>query len=270
MDDSPHKCPTCGRSFNQRSNLKTHLLTHTDIKPYNCSDCGKEFRRNCDLRRHMLTHSIDLGSPGSNHSERNNRSEIGSQNPTRGRPPLNSVRHHNHQSSNHQQNHNQPMGKIDKPGQVNQVTSTAIEDGNNNNNKNGGNHPHKLQFDSYGKRTKTEVNIDLVVDDNDVADGSMDIEEEEEEEEEEDDLDRTNTPINEESDDHENDIEEIDDDDDEELEEVEDVNGDEEELTVSDQSDPIKVLKSTKMTNGSNGLLRTTTNDDEEDIDVEN
>jgi odd-skipped-like protein len=60
MDDSPHKCPTCGRSFNQRSNLKTHLLTHTDIKPYNCGECGKVFRRNCDLRRHTLTHTLGL------------------------------------------------------------------------------------------------------------------------------------------------------------------------------------------------------------------
>ena len=60
MEDSPHKCNTCGRSFNQRSNLKTHLLTHTDIKPYNCNDCGKEFRRNCDLRRHTLTHTLGI------------------------------------------------------------------------------------------------------------------------------------------------------------------------------------------------------------------
>ena len=58
MEESPHKCPTCGRSFNQRSNLKTHLLTHTDLKPYKCSTCNAVFRRNCDLRRHMLTHSI--------------------------------------------------------------------------------------------------------------------------------------------------------------------------------------------------------------------
>ena len=40
--------------------MKTHLLTHTDIKPYNCADCGKEFRRNCDLRRHTSTHTLGL------------------------------------------------------------------------------------------------------------------------------------------------------------------------------------------------------------------
>lgn len=58
MEESPHKCPVCNRSFNQRSNLKTHLLTHTDHKPYECNACGKVFRRNCDLRRHALTHSV--------------------------------------------------------------------------------------------------------------------------------------------------------------------------------------------------------------------
>lgn len=62
MEESPHKCPVCNRSFNQRSNLKTHLLTHTDIKPYNCNACGKVFRRNCDLRRHSLTHNLTSGS----------------------------------------------------------------------------------------------------------------------------------------------------------------------------------------------------------------
>ncbi|KAK6626778.1 hypothetical protein RUM44_009255 [Polyplax serrata] len=58
MEESPHKCPVCSRSFNQRSNLKTHLLTHTDHKPYECGSCGKVFRRNCDLRRHALTHAV--------------------------------------------------------------------------------------------------------------------------------------------------------------------------------------------------------------------
>lgn len=65
MEESPHKCPVCSRSFNQRSNLKTHLLTHTDIKPYNCSACGKVFRRNCDLRRHSLTHNLGASTSSS-------------------------------------------------------------------------------------------------------------------------------------------------------------------------------------------------------------
>lgn len=65
MEESPHKCPVCSRSFNQRSNLKTHLLTHTDIKPYNCSQCGKVFRRNCDLRRHSLTYNLGANTGAS-------------------------------------------------------------------------------------------------------------------------------------------------------------------------------------------------------------
>ena len=71
MEESPHKCAVCSRSFNQRSNLKTHLLTHTDHKPYECNLCGKVFRRNCDLRRHALTHAVGDVPPSGNTTSTN-------------------------------------------------------------------------------------------------------------------------------------------------------------------------------------------------------
>jgi len=45
--------PGCNRRFDRSHNLKTHLLTHTNIKPYVCNLCKRPFRRRYDLTRHV-------------------------------------------------------------------------------------------------------------------------------------------------------------------------------------------------------------------------
>ena len=46
----PHQCPTCNKSFYQRSKLTSHQLTHTGTKPHTCPVCGKSYS---DLRVHL-------------------------------------------------------------------------------------------------------------------------------------------------------------------------------------------------------------------------
>ena len=51
--EKPFACPHCGRAFADRSNLRAHLQTHTDIKKYNCKSCSKTFSRMSLLLKHQ-------------------------------------------------------------------------------------------------------------------------------------------------------------------------------------------------------------------------
>ncbi|WAR17152.1 ZN554-like protein [Mya arenaria] len=61
--EKPFKCEICGRSFTQKSVLKSHSITVHNIVPsdldlrYNCSVCGKMFRAKGDLTRHFRIHT---------------------------------------------------------------------------------------------------------------------------------------------------------------------------------------------------------------------
>ncbi|KAG0673135.1 hypothetical protein C6P42_002961 [Pichia californica] len=50
-------CETCGKYFANNGKLKSHSLTHTDIKPFKCDEenCFKAFARRSDLTRHKRT-----------------------------------------------------------------------------------------------------------------------------------------------------------------------------------------------------------------------
>ena len=41
--DKDHQCPVCRKTFDKRCNLKTHILTHSDIKPKQLAEIADSF-----------------------------------------------------------------------------------------------------------------------------------------------------------------------------------------------------------------------------------
>ncbi|XP_034948258.1 zinc finger protein 595 [Chelonus insularis] len=50
-------CNECGKSFNQRVAYNMHMRIHTGLKPHRCEQCGKAFSRKMLLKQHLRTHS---------------------------------------------------------------------------------------------------------------------------------------------------------------------------------------------------------------------
>ena len=52
--EKPHKCTDCGRCFNNKSNLMSHIqLVHKKLSPYQCDMCQETFKRKKLLLEHI-------------------------------------------------------------------------------------------------------------------------------------------------------------------------------------------------------------------------
>lgn len=52
--EKPHKCTDCGRCFNNKSNLMSHIqLVHKKLSPYMCDMCHETFKRKKLLLEHI-------------------------------------------------------------------------------------------------------------------------------------------------------------------------------------------------------------------------
>ncbi|XP_015126839.1 zinc finger protein 300 [Diachasma alloeum] len=52
-----YSCGECGKSFNQRVAYNMHVKIHSGVKPHRCDQCGKAFSRNILLKQHLRTHT---------------------------------------------------------------------------------------------------------------------------------------------------------------------------------------------------------------------
>ncbi|CAH1112707.1 unnamed protein product [Psylliodes chrysocephalus] len=56
-NQKPFICAICNKEFNLKSNLATHLIKHTNLKPFKCDICSKGFNHKSILQKHLLIHS---------------------------------------------------------------------------------------------------------------------------------------------------------------------------------------------------------------------
>lgn len=59
--ERPYKCSHCGKAFNQKVVLQTHMIRHTGEKPHFCSFCPASFSQKGNLHSHIQRVHSEVG-----------------------------------------------------------------------------------------------------------------------------------------------------------------------------------------------------------------
>ena len=57
LQDKPHKCHLCDKSFPTPGDLKSHMFIHSGSWPFKCPICTRGFGKHALLKTHMLMHA---------------------------------------------------------------------------------------------------------------------------------------------------------------------------------------------------------------------
>ena len=56
LQEKPHKCSQCSKSFPTPGDLKSHMYVHNGLWPFRCHICSRGFSKPTNLKNHMLLH----------------------------------------------------------------------------------------------------------------------------------------------------------------------------------------------------------------------
>lgn len=60
LQDKPHKCSLCSKSFPTPGDLRSHMYVHSGSWPFKCHICSRGFSKHTNLKNHLFLHTGKL------------------------------------------------------------------------------------------------------------------------------------------------------------------------------------------------------------------